>query len=135
MGRGTGRGGSRGWRWCLNSRPGGRRKDAGMPGTAGRQGRRRGWLAAGSRRRQAENSPEHHRKRRSRATVRHSRRGLDREEEENGAKLTRCSMTAMERCRRRAVMRGGRDHGCPPGRGLRPQLRAFEGGDGVLEVL
>jgi hypothetical protein len=69
-------------------------------------------------------SPEARRRRRSRATVRHSRRGLDREEEENGAKLTRCSMMAVRRCRRRAAKRGGPDHGRSPGRGLRPRLRA-----------
>jgi hypothetical protein len=32
-------------------------------------------------------------------------------------KLTSCSMMAVRRCRRRAAMRSGRDHGFPPGRG------------------
>jgi hypothetical protein len=43
--------------------------------------------------------PELRRRRRPGATVHQSTRGLDREEEENGAKLTRCSMTAVGRCR------------------------------------
>jgi hypothetical protein len=60
---------------------------------------------------------------------------LDREEEKNSAKVTRGLLTVVVRCKRRATKRGGRDHGCPPGRRLRPKLRAFEGGDGVLEVL
>jgi hypothetical protein len=79
--------------------------------------------------------PEHRRRRRPGATGHHLRRGLNKEKEEDGAKLTSGSLTAVGRCRRRAAMRGGRDHGCPPGRGLRPRLRAFEGGDGVLGVL
>jgi hypothetical protein len=77
----------------------------------------------------------HHRRRRLEATGHRLRHGLDREQEGDGAKLSSCSMTVMGRCRRRAAMRGGRDHGCPPGRGLRRRLRAFEGGDGVLGVL
>jgi hypothetical protein len=43
--------------------------------------------------------PELRWRRRPGATVHQSTRGLDREEEEDGAKLTRCSMTAVGRCR------------------------------------
>jgi hypothetical protein len=50
------------------------------------------------------------------ATVHHSRRKMDKEKEEDGAELTRGSMTAVGRCRRRAAKRGGRDHGRSPGR-------------------
>jgi hypothetical protein len=69
-------------------------------------------------------SPGHHQRRRLGATEHHLRHGLDREQEEDSAKLTSCSMTAVGWCRRRAAMRGGRDHGCPPGRMLRLRLRA-----------
>jgi hypothetical protein len=68
------------------------------------------------------------------ATVHYLRCGLNREKEEDVAELTRDSLTAVGRRRRRAAMRGGRNRGCSPGRGLRPRLRAFEGGDGVLGV-
>jgi hypothetical protein len=60
--------------------------------------------------------PELRRRRRPGATVHQNACGLDRAEEENGAKLTRCSMTVVGRCRRRAAKRGGRDHGRSPGR-------------------
>jgi hypothetical protein len=92
-------------------------------------------VGGGARRGRRRSSPGHHRRRRLEATGHRLRHGLDREHEEDSAKLTSCSMTAMGRCRRRAAMRGDRDHGCPLGRGLRPRLRAFEGGDGVLGVL
>jgi hypothetical protein len=69
------------------------------------------------------------------ATVHYLRHGLNREKEEDGAELTSGSLTAVGRCRRRAVMRGGRDHGCPPGRGLRPRLRASERWDEPLVYL
>jgi hypothetical protein len=92
----------------------------GGEGTRGCQGRRdgRGGGAAGSWRHRAENSPEHRRKRRSRARGHDLGCGLDWEQEEDSAKLTSCSMTAMRQCRRCAAMRSGRDHGCPPGRGV-----------------
>jgi hypothetical protein len=50
------------------------------------------------------------------ATVHHSRRKMDKEKKEDGAELTRGSMMAVRRCRRRAAKRGGRDHGRSPGR-------------------
>jgi hypothetical protein len=60
------------------------------------------------------------------ATVHHSRRKMDKEKEEDGAELTRGSMTAVGRCRRRAAMRadgitgarrgGSCDLGCVPSR-------------------
>jgi hypothetical protein len=68
------------------------------------------------------------------ATVHYLQRGLDREQEEDITELTRGSLTAVGRCRRRAGKRGGRDHGCPPGRGLRPRLRA-PGRRGVVLVV
>jgi hypothetical protein len=92
-------------------------------------------VGGGARRGRWRSSPGHHRRRRLEATGLRLRHGLDREQEGDSAKLTSCSMTAMGRCRRRAAMRGGRDHRCPPGRGLRPRLRAFESGDSVLGVL
>jgi hypothetical protein len=52
--------------------------------------------------------PELRRRRRPGATVHQNTRGLDREEEENGAKLTRCSMTAVGRWRGHRGWRGGR---------------------------
>jgi hypothetical protein len=79
--------------------------------------------------------PEHRRRRRPGTTGHHLRHGLNKEKEEDGAELTRGLLTAVGRCRRRAAMRGGRDHGRSSGRWLRPRLRAFEGGDGVLGVL
>jgi hypothetical protein len=84
---------------------------------AGWQGRRCGQLAVAPSGKLAGASPEKV----------FSSYGADREEEENGAKLTRCSMTAMERCRRRAAMRGGRDHGCPPGIGSREDQERASG--------
>jgi hypothetical protein len=60
------------------------------------------------------------------------RHGLGREQEEDITELTRGSLTVVGRCRRRAAMRGGWDHGRPSGRWLRPRLRAFEGRDDVL---
>jgi hypothetical protein len=68
-------------------------------------------------------------------TVHYLRRGLDREQEENVAELTRDSSTAVAQRRRRAAKRGGRDHGCPPGRGLRPRLRASAHWDEPLVYL
>jgi hypothetical protein len=68
------------------------------------------------------------------ATVHYLRRSLDREQEEDITELTRSSLTVVGRCRRRAAKRGGRDHGCPPGRGLRPQLRA-PGRRGIVLVV
>jgi hypothetical protein len=58
------------------------------------------------------------------ARVHYLRRSLSREREEDVADLTKGSFTAVGRRRRRAAMRGGRDHGCSPGRGLRPRLHA-----------
>jgi hypothetical protein len=63
------------------------------------------------------------------------RRSLNREKEEDVAELTRDSLTAVGRRRRRAAVRGGRDHGCPPGRGLRPRLRASARWDEPLVYL
>jgi hypothetical protein len=80
-------------------------------------------------------SPELRRRRRPGATMHQNTCGLDREEEENGAKLTRGLLTAVERCKRRATKRGGRDHGRSPGRGLWPRLRAPGRRGGVLVVL
>jgi hypothetical protein len=77
-------------------------------------------------------SPELRRRRRPGATVHQNACGLDREEEENGAKLTRGLLMAVGWCKRRAAKRGGRDHGRSPGRGLPPRFGASEGGDGVL---
>jgi hypothetical protein len=108
--------------WAIDLRSGG-------PGGLQAQKRRH---KADLRWRRAGSSPEHRRRRRLGATGYHLRNGLDREQEGDSAKLTSCSMTAMGRCRRRAVMRGGRDHGRPSGRWLRPRLCAFEGRDGVL---
>jgi hypothetical protein len=78
--------------------------------------------------------PELRRRRRPGATVHQNTRGLDQGEEENGAKLTRCSMTAVGRCRRRAAKRGGRDHGRLPGRRLRLRFGA-SGRRGVVLVI
>jgi hypothetical protein len=41
---------------------------------------------------------------------------MDKEKEEDGAELTRGSMTAVGWCRRRVAKRGRRDHGRSPGR-------------------
>jgi hypothetical protein len=92
-------------------------------------------VGGGARRGRRRSSPGHHRRRRLEAMGHRLRHGLDREQEGDSAKLTSCSMTAMGRCRRRATMRGGRDHGCPPGRGLWPRLRAPGRRGGVLVVL
>jgi hypothetical protein len=92
-------------------------------------------VGGGARRGRRRSSPGHHRRRRLEATGHRLRHGLDREQEEDSAKLTSCSMTAVGRCRCRAAMKGGRDHGCPPGRGLRPRLRASERRDEPLVYL
>jgi hypothetical protein len=68
------------------------------------------------------------------APVHHFRRGLDREEEKNGAKLTRGLLTAVARCKRHAAKRGRRDHGRSPGRGLRPRFGA-SGRRGAVPVI
>jgi hypothetical protein len=81
-------------------------------------------VGGSARRGRRRSSPGHRRRRRLGATGHHLRHGLDREQEEDSAKLTNFSMMAVRRCRRRAAMRSGRDHGCPPGRMLRPRLRA-----------
>jgi hypothetical protein len=54
--------------------------------------------------------------------VHHSRRGSDREEEKNGAKLTRGSLTVVGRRRRCAAVRSGRDAGRTRRKVLRPGL-------------
>jgi hypothetical protein len=69
------------------------------------------------------------------ATVHYLRRGLNMEKDEDVSELTRGSLTALGRRRRRAAMRGGRDHGCLPGRALRPWLRASERRDEPLVYL
>jgi hypothetical protein len=92
-------------------------------------------VGGGARRGRRRSSPGHHQRRRLEATGHRLRHGLDREQEGDSAKLTSCSMTAMGRCRCRAAMRGCRDHGCPPERGLRPRLRAPGRRGGVLVVL
>jgi hypothetical protein len=92
-------------------------------------------VGGGARRGRRQSSLGHYQRRRLKATGHRLRHGLDWEQEGDSVKLTSCLMTAMGRCRRRAAMRGGRDHGCPSRRGLRPRLRAFESGDGVLGVL
>jgi hypothetical protein len=68
-------------------------------------------------------------------TVHYLRRGLNREKEEDVAELTRDSLTMVGRRRRRVAVRGGRDHGCPPGRGLRPRVRASAHWDEPLVYL
>jgi hypothetical protein len=108
--------------WAIDLRSGG-------PG--GLQAQKR-WPKADLRQRRAGSSPEHRRRRRLGATGHHLRHGLDREQEEDITERTRGSLTAVGRCRRRAAMRGGWDHGRPSGRWLRPRLRAFEGRDGIL---
>jgi hypothetical protein len=69
------------------------------------------------------------------STVHYLRHGLNMEKEEDVAELTRGSLMTVGRRRRRAAMRGGRDHGCSPGRGLRPWLRASERWDEPLVYL